>query len=235
MPYKTYNKHNTHILYGKDWPECPEPLFQPENQRGTGQAAPVERGTARFFEFEGTPLALKHYHRGGLVGRVVRDTYIRLPGGCPRMLAEFRLLDRLHDEDLPVPEPVAARCQRTGWLTYRGDLITRRIPGAHTLYEHLCRGPLSHRQWQSIGRTIARIHAAGVHHADLNATNILLDDQDRPWLIDFDKGRIRRHGGWKAANLKRLQRSLDKLRRQTPEMHYTAEDWRALLDGYGHD
>lgn len=234
MPYKTCNRHNTRILYGMDWPERPEPLFQPENQCGAGNVAPVERGTARFFEYQGASLVLKHYHRGGLVGRIVRDTYARLPGACPRMLAEFRLLDQLHGENLPVPEPVAARCQRTGWLTYRGDLITRRIPGAHTLYEHLCRGALSHRQWQSIGRTIARFHAAGVHHADLNATNILLDDQDRPWLIDFDKGRIRRDGRWKEANLKRLQRSLDKLKRQTPDMHYTDENWRALLNGYGH-
>ncbi|MEX1198203.1 MAG: 3-deoxy-D-manno-octulosonic acid kinase [Pseudohongiellaceae bacterium] len=232
MPHKTYSKHNTRILYDTDWLENPEALFRPENQHCDDEAAPVERGRARFFEFQDTPLVLKHYHRGGLIGRLIRDTYACLPGGQPRMLAEFRLLEQLHDEDLPVPVPVAARCQFSGWLACRGDLITHRIPGSHTLYEHLCRGALSHRQWQAIGHTIARFHAAGVHHADLNATNILLDDRDRPWLIDFDKGRIRRHGRWKAANLKRLQRSLDKLKRQTPSMHYGEQDWQALLDGY---
>jgi tRNA A-37 threonylcarbamoyl transferase component Bud32 len=232
VPFKTYNKHNTHILYDRDWLNCPESLFRPENQGSNGRAVPIQRGTARFFEFDGRSLALKHYHRGGLIGRLIRDTYTRLPGGCPRMLAEFRLLYRLHEQNLPVPEPVAARCQSTGWLTYKGDLITHRIPGAHTLYDHLCQGPLSQEQWRSIGRTIARFHAAGVHHADLNATNVLLDDRHRPWLIDFDKGRIRQPGTWKAANLRRLKRSLDKLERHTPEMHYTAGDWHALLDGY---
>lgn len=232
MPFRTHDSNHTRILYDHEWLQSPEPLFQADNQHNRTQSGPIERGTALFFDFHGAPLVLKHYHRGGLMGRLVRDTYTLLPGGCPRMLAEFQLLDRLNQRGLPVPVPVAARCQRTGWLTYRGDLITRRIPGAHTLYQQLCHGPLDAAQWQGIGRTVARFHAAGVDHADLNATNIMLDQHNCPWLIDFDKSRLRGDGRWKAANLRRLKRSLEKLRRQTPDMHYTNADWSALLRGY---
>jgi tRNA A-37 threonylcarbamoyl transferase component Bud32 len=231
LTYKIYNKNNTCILYNNELLDRPEAPFD------TGcpsrvNTADTERGCALFFEYQGADLVLKHYYRGGLIGRLVRDTYARLPGSSPRMLAEFRLLTELHKQKLPVPVPVAARCQHGGALSYRGDLISKRIPGAKTLYQHLRLEPLSVSQWQRIGKTLSRFHAANVYHADLNASNILLDTEYRPWLIDFDKSAIRADGSWKFANLKRLRRSLDKLQRRTPEMHFCERDWQALLDGY---
>ncbi|MGM0648706.1 MAG: lipopolysaccharide kinase InaA family protein, partial [Bacteroidota bacterium] len=47
-------------------------------------------------------------------------------------------------------------------------------------------------------------------HVDLNARNILIDPQHKPWLIDLDRCRLRRPGGWQNANLNRLERSLHK-------------------------
>ena len=38
--------------------------------------------------------------------------------------------------------------------------------------------------WIDIGRCIRRFVDAGVHHADLNAHNVLLDSEDRVWLVD---------------------------------------------------
>ena len=60
---------------------------------------------------------------------------------------------------------------------------------------------------------IARFHRAGLDHADLNAHNILFDDAGRGWLIDFDRGVLRIPATrWRERNLKRLLRSLLKLR-----------------------
>jgi 3-deoxy-D-manno-octulosonic acid kinase len=64
--------------------------------------------------------------------------------------------------------------------------------------------------WGAIGAAIAACHRHGAHHADLNANNILLDREDRPWLIDWDRGRIEAAGAWQARVLDRLQRSLAK-------------------------
>ncbi|PSD25587.1 3-deoxy-D-manno-octulosonic acid kinase, partial [Stenotrophomonas maltophilia] len=67
--------------------------------------------------------------------------------------------------------------------------------------------------WEEAGRLIARFHRAGLDHADLNAHNILFDGSGHGWLIDFDRGVIRIPAtGWRERNLKRLLRSLVKLR-----------------------
>ena len=231
MPYKTYNTQNICIFYQTELLDNPEVLFECDHGCDSGRAE-SKRGNALFFDYKGIQLTLKHYYRGGLIGRLVRDTYGHLPGSTPRMLAEFQLLCKLRKQNLPVPVPVAARCLRSGLLRYSGDLITMRIPGSVTLSHHLSNQSLSASRWQRIGGMIARFHAANVYHADLNATNILLDAHQRPWLIDFDKSDIRADGDWKFSNLRRLRRSLDKLRRSAPGMHFQEDDWRALLEGY---
>ena len=96
--------------------------------------------------------------------------------------------------------------------------MTVRLPG-RTLAERLdARGadapaPIP---WAGVGRCIARFHARGVRHADLNAHNVLLDGDD-VHLIDFDRATRRRvpAGGaparWQRDNVARLRRSLRKL------------------------
>jgi hypothetical protein len=67
--------------------------------------------------------------------------------------------------------------QRSG-LIYRADLLTVEIPGARTLTQCLERAVLDASVWQRIGIALARFHAIGVHHADLNANNIVFDTND---------------------------------------------------------
>jgi hypothetical protein len=111
---------------------------------------------------------------------------------------------------LPVPVPVAAGYQRDA-LGYVAGILTERLPQTHSLAEFMEAGALDDTHWAAIGRTLRRFHDAGVHHADLAAGNILLDDRDAVWLIDFDRGRIRRPGAWRMTVLARLGRSLAKL------------------------
>jgi len=87
-------------------------------------------------------------------------------------------------------------------------------------------------QWQRLGAAIRRLHAAGVDHVDLNAHNLLVGDDGRVWIIDFDRCRRRGGQGWQAGNLARLQRSLRKLARLQPGFAYDEADWPALTAGY---
>ena len=191
------------------------------------------RGGVAFVETPVGSCVLRHSHRGGAVARVVDDRYIWLGGARTRAFREFRLLARLRDAGLPVPAPVAARYVRDG-LCYRADLLTRRITGAVTLGERLASGPGDATLAAKVGRTIARMHAAHVWHADLNANNILVDAGGGVWLIDFDRGRKRTPArAWQEANLARLRRSFDKLGFGRAA-GFDARFWHPMLAAY-HD
>lgn len=190
------------------------------------------RGTTLFI-FQGElKMVLRHYRRGGILAKLLGDRYLWTGLEQTRAWREFKLLIKLHQQGLFVPQPVAARVSRHG-LRYSADLITRRIPRAQTLAETLKDSALSDAQWRSIGTTIRQFHDANVYHADLNAHNILLDHEQRVALIDFDKGGIRESGSWKQANLQRLQRSLNKLRHQGKILHFDDSGWLALVAAYG--
>lgn len=195
---------------------------------GTAQG----RGTAWFIHDGKQQLVLRHYHRGGLFGRLVKDVYLGRCAARSRAMRELTLLETMHKAGLPVPLPVAARMTQVGPLHYRSDLLIGRIPAAKDLLAVLQNGPLEPVQWQQIGAMIGRFHAAGIDHTDLNIHNILLDEHGKSWLIDFDKCRQRADGRWQQKNLARLLRSLHKEQRLHPVLHWHEQHWSALLTGY---
>src|SRR5690606_17611352 len=108
------------------------------------------------------------------------------------------------------------------------------IANAKTLAEWIEQIVLADATWESIGATIRLFHEQAVYHDDLNANNIMLDSAEIIWLIDFDKGSVGRKRGdsWKAGNLKRLRRSLIKIRTRVPGLHFTESNWISLMKGY---
>lgn len=203
-------------------------LFEPPTDAA---AAVGGRGSAWMVTRGGHEWVLRHYRRGGLPGRFIRDTYIWAGLEATRAWREWRLLDSLYKEGLPVPQPVAARVVRAGFW-YSADLITRRIPGATSIAALMAAGSESKVPWAEAGRTLRRFHDAGVCHADLNAHNLLVDAAAKVHIIDFDRGARRTAGGWRRTNLTRLQRSLRKL---AGSRAIVAPAWAAFLDGYGAD
>ena len=199
--------------------------------QGALAAAGAGRGSAYFIDAGDRQWVLRHYRRGGWAARFSADAYFWSGEERTRPFREWRLLRELHAAALPVPVPVAARYCRRG-LTYRGDLITERIPNARPLSALLQMGPLPVSTWRDVGKCIRRFHAAGVCHADLNAHNILLDDSQRVYVVDFDRGSRRAPGAWRAANLARLKRSLLKICRDLPGDRLENGVWTALADGY---
>ncbi|MDB6086835.1 MAG: hypothetical protein JWN43_4716 [Gammaproteobacteria bacterium] len=209
-----------------------EAIFDPAFWAARGQLADVTGGRgAAWFVAESKHWALRHYRRGGFIARLSRDGYVWSGERRVRAFAEWRLLAELTRRGLPVPKPIAARYRRTG-LLYGCDLITRRIPDTRPLSSALAPAPLDESTWRAIGAAVARLHAAGADHADLNAHNILLDDGGAVSVIDFDRGRLRSPGGWAARNLSRLHRSLVKVARGLPPDRFSAAAWNSLLSGY---
>ncbi|KIN73331.1 3-deoxy-D-manno-octulosonic acid kinase [Sulfitobacter guttiformis KCTC 32187] len=192
------------------------------------------RSQAHFFRVADHDMVLRHFHRGGLVGRVNRDLYLRVPAAKSRALREFDLLSEMHAEGLPVPLPVAAQFIPFGPF-YRADIITQRIPDARPLQEVLFDRGLSTNLWRQIGAHVRQLHDHCVFHSDLNCRNIMLDTRDRIWFIDFDKCEKRKPGRWARANLDRLHRSLVKTAAQSPNVHWCRQDWENLLAGYADD
>ena len=160
----------------------------------------------------GTRWVLRHYRRGGLMARLSQDSYLWTGANRTRSFAEWRLLAELRRRGLPVPAPVAAHYAR-GLLTYRADLITELLPGTRTLTDVITGHELPEAGWRAVGSTIAAFHREGVHHADLNANNILLgENETNVYLLDFDRGRIEARGSWEQVVITRLRRSLEERR-----------------------
>lgn len=199
--------------------------------RGALEQAAGGRGTIAFVREGGQRWVLRHYRRGGLVARFLDDAYLWTGAERTRSFTEWRLLYRLRDWGLPVPRPVAARYARTG-LFYRADLLTEELPTRTTLAMALATSALDGKSWRAIGRCIAGLHARGVHHADLNAHNLLLATDGAVYVLDFDRGRVRARGAWEGAVLERLRRSLDKVSTGLPAGRFDAAAWQWLRQGY---
>jgi len=211
----------------------PTTLFDPGHwrERGALQPAAQGRGSAWFIASGPDQWVLKCYRRGGLVARIIADRYVWAGEARVRAFAEWRLLQHLVGLGLRVPQPLAARYRRSG-LLYRCELITRRIADCRPLSAALAAAPVPAPLWRAIGATVAHMHRLSVDHADLNAHNILLDDAGAVSLIDFDRGRLRADGGWKAGNLARLLRSLEKISADLPAGRFSPAMWSELLAGY---
>ena len=191
--------------------------------RGRGQTWIVREGQRE--------LVLRHYRRGGFIARLSRDRYVWLGEAATRPFRELALLTRMRAVDLPVPQPVAARYLKHG-RTWSGDILVEFLPQTQTLAQRLSSGSVSLQTWAAIGRMIARFHAYGVCHTDLNAHNILLRGPAQTWLIDFDNAAVRRPGFWRDANLVRLRRSLEKLNDGPAAGRFDEPQWHCLLSAY---
>jgi 3-deoxy-D-manno-octulosonic acid kinase len=187
-------------------------LFSPaqwaERARPVGDGG---RGGAWFVDAPFGQCVLRLYLRGGMAAKLSRDQYLWRGANRTRSFAEFRLMRALRALKLPVPQPIAAFYMRDG-MRYRAAILMERLEGVRSLADRALvagRGA----PWEETGRLIARFHRAGLDHADLNAHNILFDANGHGWLIDFDRCVQRIPATrWREKNLKRLLRSLIKLR-----------------------
>lgn len=190
------------------------------------------RNSTYFVDYGSGQAALRHYWRGGMIGKLLSDQYWWRSVSTTRVHREFSLLTELFSLGLPVPRPIAGKFRRHGFW-YSADLLTERIPASHSLLDLLKLAPVRSELLQAIGQTIAQFHRQGIYHADLNINNIMLDEQDRVYLIDFDRGERRAPARqWQQANITRLHRSFNKETLRHPMLFWRAEQWPELLRYY---
>jgi 3-deoxy-D-manno-octulosonic acid kinase len=172
---------------------------------------------------DGGRAVVRRFRRGGAVRHLNRATYF----GGHRAFDELRATERARGGGVRVPDVLAAT-ERRGAVGYAAWLATRLIPGATESAAWLRGASTDARRafFAETGRQIARMHAAGVAHPDLNLRNLLVvasgDDASAGdaggivvWVIDFDRARLfdgpvpaeRRE-----ADVARLERSANKLR-----------------------
>lgn len=203
----TKQQHHGHVWqYDTTWLST---LSYKEFESPPADATPADagRGAAWFFRLQELDVVWRHCRRGGLIGKLNPDRYLRLMGvKHARPFREFALLNDLFIRGFPVPRPLAAHVAYHG-IWYTGDLWTQRIADVT---------PLSALNpddvdWAQLGRCIARFHRHGVQHGDLNAHNILRNTEKQWFVIDFDKSRVRSDQRFVPTVLNRFARSLKKL------------------------
>ncbi|WP_299085010.1 3-deoxy-D-manno-octulosonic acid kinase [uncultured Paraglaciecola sp.] len=194
----------------------------------TGQAQ--GRGTTYFFQHNNDEYVLRHYRRGGLIGKVLNDQYLYTGLAQSRAWQEFKLLQYMQSLGLACPTPAAASLNRNA-LYYRADIISTRIPNALDLHHILLERSLTADVWQTIGQAIAKFHHHQIYHHDLNIHNIMLDAKHKAWLIDFDKCGVKQGDNWKTSNMARLKRSFEK-EQQLTNNHWEIADWQLLMSAY---
>jgi len=204
---------------------------QPRSQSLTGG-----RGASQKIFINDEAFVLRRYQRGGMMARILEDQYLWMGLTRSRPSRELTVVQYALQHHLPVSQVAGCLVQRTG-LYYRAAIISRFIENQGTLADCLTRSALDEARWFELGLLLRRLHHAGIDHADLNANNILIGDNNAFYLIDFDKARmVTPDSSALRNNLQRLRRSLLKIQRQGIEqhkpLHFSERDWQLLLQAY---
>lgn len=132
------------------------------------------------------PVVVKSYHRGGLFHYFVRDHYVKF--GKTRGQLEYETLCRM--SSLGVNAPKAIAFAYTGSIFYRAWLVMCEIIGKRSLAQ------LSHENEDlcmelipSLLSQLSILIRNKILHIDLHPGNVVLDREDRLFMLDFDNAR----------------------------------------------
>mgnify|MGYP001039848009 CR=1 FL=1 len=191
------------------------------------------RGITYFVQLKDDIWVLREYLRGGLIAKLIKQHFFFTSLSATRAFQEIALLLKLRQDGVNVPKPIGGYIQKQS-LWYTNKILLSAIQGAQEIHV-LCRtGQLTKTICQDMGKEIAKMHNAGVYHHDLNIQNILKDEQDQIWLIDFDKCFSTKQltQAQCQMNIARLHRSIEKKRKLHTDYVFTDKHWQALLDTY---
>lgn len=132
------------------------------------------------------PAVVKRYTRGGLLRTFNSSTYLKFLRY--RCQAEYNLLLFLKQLGISVPDPIAFACQ--GKIFYKAWLITREIQNAQTLAEISRYDPIKIRMLMpKLTNQVDTLVENKIHHVDLHPGNVLVNNHNELFIIDFDKAK----------------------------------------------
>jgi len=133
------------------------------------------------------PVVVKAYMRGGLIRHLIKRHYFRL--GSTRCQKEFELLQSVRRAGINAPEPIAFAYK--GRLYYMNWLITRAIPQPKSLAQLAhTDASVAQQLMPAVITQISKLIQHHIQHIDLHPGNVLVDQDGRVFIIDFDKGRV---------------------------------------------
>lgn len=131
---------------------------------------------------------VKHYFRGGILGHINRRTYLKI--GKTRGAEEFEILATVRSAGVRTLEPVAFASRTKNFIFYHAWLVTKEIKASGTLADLSGKDPSRAGAILSeAGKQIKTLIANGILHVDLHPGNVLVDAQDRVYIIDFDRAK----------------------------------------------
>ena len=213
--------------------EADENLFESEYWLAQPQSEILSKGRGKILliNINGQSSVLKHYYRGGLIANVLLDKYLWTGLDSSRSFAEYRILRTMYKLNLPVPRPIAARVKKQG-LFYQADLITSQIIDVNSMADLLFNQRLTSQHWLDIGDCIGRFHQLGFYHDDLNIENIMIDQEENVFLLDFDKGvQSRADRDHSTSVFDRMKRSVMKWC-SVNNQPFPATEWKKLMVSY---
>ena len=130
------------------------------------------------------PVVVKNYTRGGIIRNFNTHTYLKF--SRYRCQSEYELLTFLDRLGVSVPKPVAFAYQ--GGFFYHAWLVTAEIKNARTLIDVSKENPDTARAaMKELARQVDILVENQIHHVDLHPGNVILDDENHLFIIDFDK------------------------------------------------
>ena len=147
-------------------------------------------------------VVIKYYRRGGVIRYLMKKRYVKF--GKTRCQIEYELLQKVRSLGINAPEPVAFAYK--GRLFYQCWLVTREIQNHQTLVQISRSNEEQARMaMKAVVKQVSMLIKNKILHADLHPGNVIVDNQNQVYLLDFDKGGIF-HGNKNALRTRYLHR-----------------------------
>ncbi|RZB36168.1 MAG: 3-deoxy-D-manno-octulosonic acid kinase [Desulfobacteraceae bacterium Eth-SRB2] len=132
-------------------------------------------------------VVIKYYRRGGVIRYLIKKRYLKC--GKTRCQIEYELLQKVRSLGINAPEPVAFAYR--GRLFYQCWLVTREIQDHQTLAQ-LSRSNEEQARMalKAVIKQVSMLIKNKIFHADLHPGNVIVDNQNQVYLLDFDKGGV---------------------------------------------
>jgi 3-deoxy-D-manno-octulosonic acid kinase len=132
-------------------------------------------------------VVIKYYRRGGVIRHLIKKRYLKC--GKTRCQIEYELLQKVRSLGINAPDPIAFAYR--GRLFYQCWLVTREIQNHQTLAQ-LSRSNEEQARMtlKAVIKQVSMLIKNKILHADLHPGNVIVDNQNQVYLLDFDKGGV---------------------------------------------